>query len=699
MRQELKFFQKIVTAVFIMALGLFINPAKSIGAGLLIADGGFGGVLEIKEHKVDVVINNQIAVTKVTQVFHNTEKRQVEALYTFPVPRGASVANFSMWIKGKEMVGEVLEKKRARQIYNSYKRKRRDPGLLEQKDYKTFEMRIFPIGPEADQKVEITYYQELPLDHNQATYVYPLATATRKDINAATTGSFSVNVEIKSAIPIANLESPSHKEDFVVADHSDIYKQASLEINKGSLAKDVVINYDLARPKTGVDLITSKQAGEDGYFYLTLTSGKELEKSDSGMDYVFVLDISGSMGNDRKLVISKNLVGAFIDELSPNDKFEIMTFNIKPDTLFGELKPGADEIKDRARTYLESKRARGGTTLAPAMTTAYQYGNPDRTLNVVLLSDGMTEQAERATLLNLIKSRPENTRVFCIGIGNEVNKRLLEQLAEDSGGLAAFISKGDNFKRQAKAFRRKLMRPVATDLEIEFSGVRIYDVEPLRLPNLYYGSQVRVWGRYSGDGEGTISLKGVIEGKEFTSSFKLVFPETDNENPEIERMWAWKRIDGLLKSEKAGSKDVIDEIIALGEEYSIVTKYTSFLVLENDMEYKRWKIERRNLRRIKRDRSALSALKDKLAMIRNKAVKNIGPVAVNKKHFVPKAPVAKRQAPTQNTAPLRASRPVRRVSPPPSRQSWNLDFNVGSGPVGPLFFGMAWWLGRKKSKK
>jgi len=165
-------------------------PARA--AGLLIADGGLGGVLEVKEHDVQVTINNGIAVTRVTQVFHNTEKRQVEALYTFPVPKGASVANFSMWINGKEMVGEVLEKQRAREIYNSYKQVRRDPGLLEQVDYRTFEMRIFPIGPEADQKVQITYYQELDYDHDTATYVYPLATVTRKGVDARTTGKFAI---------------------------------------------------------------------------------------------------------------------------------------------------------------------------------------------------------------------------------------------------------------------------------------------------------------------------------------------------------------------------------------------------------------------------------------------------------------------------------------------------------------------------
>src|SRR6059036_605653 len=187
-----------------------LNPGSSEAAGLLIADGGWGGVLETREHDVRVTINNGVAVTRVTQVFHNTESRQVEALYTFPVPKGASVANFSMWINGKEVVGEVLEKKRARQIYESYKQTRRDPGLLEQTDFKTFEMRIFPIGPNADQKVQITYYQELDVDHDWATYVYPLATSTRREVNARTTGRFALSMDVKSAVPISAMESPSH---------------------------------------------------------------------------------------------------------------------------------------------------------------------------------------------------------------------------------------------------------------------------------------------------------------------------------------------------------------------------------------------------------------------------------------------------------------------------------------------------------
>src|SRR4051812_26617490 len=188
--------------LFCIALSAMYCAPRARAAGLLVPDGGLGGLLEIKEHDVRVVINNGVAVTTVTQVFQNAENRQVEALYTFPVPKGASVANFSMWINGKEMTGEVVEKKRAREIYDSYKAKRRDPGLLEQTDYRTFEMRIFPIAPRAEQHVQVSYYQELQFDHDTATYVYPLQTSTRPGVDSRAQGKFAINVDVKSEIPI-----------------------------------------------------------------------------------------------------------------------------------------------------------------------------------------------------------------------------------------------------------------------------------------------------------------------------------------------------------------------------------------------------------------------------------------------------------------------------------------------------------------
>lgn len=673
----------------ILCTAALIAATASHGAGLLIADGGFGGTLEIVEHDVKVTINNGVAVTHVNQVFHNTENRIVEALYTFPVPEGASVANFSMWINGKEMVGEVVEKERAREIYNSYKQRKRDPGLLEQVDYKTFEMRIFPIPSGADQRVQITYYQELKMDNDWATYVYPLATVTRPGLYTKTNGKFAITLETKSAIPIVSMESPSHESEFVIAEHSENVVSASLETEGGSLAKDVVLAYNLSRPKTGIDLITSKQSGEDGYFSMTVTVGEDLKKLDKGMDYVFLMDISGSMANDGKLIMSKNSVSEFIKALSPEDRFEVLTFNVQPNTLFNSLTPATETAEQSAEQFMLTQAARGGTVLQPALNTAYRYNDPDRQLNVVILSDGMTEQKERQQLLQLIQARPRNARVFCIGVGNEVNRQLLAQLANDSGGLAAFISQGDRFDRQAAAFRRKLMRPAAGNLQIDFGGLQVYDVEPRVLPDLYHGAPVRIYGRYKNGGTANITLKADIRGVPLKKSAEMQFPTNDDSNPEIERMWAWHRIDQLLKAaDRSGSrKNVLGEVIALGETYSIVTEYTSFLVLENDQEYKRWKIERRNRERIGRDRSAQKKLRDELDEIRGKAVPDLGPETVSTE--------IRRQSVDQGPRRNRPGFPA----PAQARSQNNgrsLDLDFGTGPVGPLFIALISWMQRRR---
>lgn len=670
---------RIPLAALAAALFVWAATPPAHAAGLLIADGGFGGSLEIAEHTAKVTVNNGVAVTEVHQVFRNLEDRTVEALYVFPVPRGASVAGFTMWINGKEMTGEVVEKLRAREIYDSYKRVNRDPGLLEQADFRTFEMRIFPIAARAEQRVRITYYQELDWDADWATYVYPLATQARPGASPKVTGAFGLAVDVKSEVPIVAVESPSHGSAFVVAKHDARYVQASMEARGGSLNRDLVVAIHAERARTGVDLVASKPPDEDGYFCMTLTAGDELAAEDNGMDYVFVLDVSGSMADDGKLAMSRESLGAFVRALGEKDRFEIVAFNIQANALFRGLKPADAASKTAGGQFLDAQSPAGGTILTQAVGASYRYKDPDRVLNVVVMSDGMTEERDRPGLQKVIQARPSGVRVFCIGVGNDVDRGLLQQLAGSSGGLAAFVSRGDDFTRQAAAFRRKLLRPAATNVRIQFDGGDVYDVEPREMPNLFHGAPVRVYGRFAKAGKAKVRVQADLGGGRLDQVTEISLPAKDAGNAEIERMWAMKRVDGLLREgDTAGSREpLIPEIVRLGEGYSIVTEYTSFLVLENDAEYQRWKIDRRNSRRTEREKAGQDALAAQLDAIRAKAMADIGPEAAARP--APQAP------------PDVATPGGRTYTPPPSSRSGGGGF--GAGALDPLSVLVAAGLG------
>jgi len=671
---------------------LFIaRPAAA--AGLLVAEGGLGGVLKIKSQEVKVTINNGVAVTQVDQVFLNTENRIVEALYTFPVPQRGSVVNFSMWINGREMIGEVLEKQRARQIYESYKQVKRDPGLLEQVDYKRFEMRIFPIAAGAEQHVRVTYCQELDFDHDAATYVFPLATVTDRRADSRTTGHFSLTFELKSETPVVELTSPSHPDQFAILKRDNVgYYQAALEVKEGDLNRDVVLSYQLSRPKTGIDLITSRTGREDGYFLLTMTAGKELEDVAGGSDYVFVLDVSGSMAVDGKLTASRSSVSAFTNALDKNDRFDVIAFNIAANPLYSKLATPSEETRDEVDKFLASQRAVGGTVLRPALEAAYRYVDEDRPLNVVILSDGMTEQNEQRQLIDLIAKRPSQATVFCVGVGNEVNRPLLSQLAEDAGGLAAFISQGDDFQRQAQAFRRKLTRPAAKNVKITFDGGEVYDVEPQTLANLYHGQPLRMLGRYRQTGPAKVRVQAEVLGTPLDQTVDVILPDRDDANPEIERMWASYRVDRLMGDDRrTGSRGNLDEIVRLCEGYSIAGEYASFIVLENDAEYKRWQIDRRNATRVERDRTAQRNLRNQLDQLREMADRKIGPVDQDEVAMAdtsskrPSSNASPQPSPTNQVAPARSPSTGRDLQVPSfSRRNNGGGGGGGGGPIDPL---------------
>jgi hypothetical protein len=409
------------------------------------------------------------------------------------------------------------------------------------------------------------------------------------------------------------------------------------------------------------------------------------------MDYVFLLDISGSMARDQKLAISHQSVVAFIDSLGPEDRFECLAFNLAPTPLFRSLRNADTANLRAAKEFFVAQRARGGTVLQPAISAAYAYRDDDRPLNVVLLSDGMTEVSEQAELLRLIQARPAGARVFCIGVGNEVNRPLLNQMASEAGGLAAFVSTEDSFRRQAQLMRQKLVRPAIENVSVEFRDGAIHDVEPRKLGDLFYGTPLRLLGRYGSSGQVAVTLTGTVQGGPWKQTVKLNLPEQDEGNSEIERMWAYQRVQQLLANERAGTASERDEIVRLCEAYSIVSPYASMLVLENNDEYKRWKIEQRNATRIERDRQSRSSIQQKLADLRRRGSEAFEIERAEKLTSTstdPQPPSPSNANPTLGPSTASSpSVPQQAEAPPQSNRGADLDVGFsggGGGAVDPL---------------
>ncbi len=587
-------------------------PAPAHAAGLLRPAGG-GAPLAIESHDVNVEIIDGIAVTRIEQVFRNDSDRPLEAVYSFPLPAAASLSAFSMWIGGREMDGEVVEKTRARGIYESVvhpevapeQQERwdrltpfwKDPGLVEAVSYREFQATIFPVPARGTQKVRLTYYQSLAPEKDIVTYVYPMETRVAEDSRAR--GRFSLNVTLRSSVPLTGCAFPGALDDQVVSEASgDRRVVAHMERPDGDLDRDFVMLYRLKRETTGADLLTWRRPGEDGYFMLLATSPSSAPPQVAApVDYTFIVDVSGSMRRQRRLDLAGTALARFLEDGDPADRFNLIAFNVTPQALAPEALPNDRASRDDMKRFLARFTGVGGTDLFPALELAYAQALPGRRQAFVIVTDGGLNDLDEdhARFLRLGESR--DATIFGLALGNDANVPLLDALAKSTGGFVAPVSTADDLQSRGLLLRDRMRQRPVRRLRLETAGdVEIFDQAPARIPDLYAGTQIAVLGRYRGDGRGTFRLVGERDGERVSLETNVDLDASVLPVPEIRRLWAERRLFDLLQEKRAGRLpgDVAASVVRLGVDYSIVTPLTSFLVLESEEMFREHGVERRS---------------------------------------------------------------------------------------------------------
>ncbi len=539
--------------------------------------------LEIPYQRVSVTIDNQVATTRVEQLFRNPNDWMLEGTYFFPLPPGAAVSELTMWVDGTPIEARILAKDEARAIYDAIVRQMRDPALLEYVGTDAIQANVFPIPPGDERKIEIEYSYLLTAENGAFHFIYPqsagLYTQTPLDEQ-------SIRVGLNSDEAIRTLYSPSHRVAIErPTDFSAIVRYEDVNVTP---TDDFELYYTVSPEEIGLTLLSYKDPGEDGFFLLLVAPGIEPGEV-VAKDVIVILDTSGSMEGE-KMVQAKEAAAWVIDHLNPEDRFALVSFSTGVSLYESELLPANQP--GNYRQYIESLQAVGGTNISGALLEAANLaagaGDDHRPTTIIFLTDGLATEGITDTpmLLQAVdQAMPDNARVFAFGVGDDVDTVLLDTLAAEQRGATTYVRPGQAVDEAVSAFYAKVGSPVLTDIVLDTGDIRIDQVYPVELPDLFAGTQLVIAGRYREGGPATITLTGTANGREQTFTYDDQLFRDEGGEPFIPRLWATRAIGHLMQQIRLQGEnpELVQSIVNLSTRYGVITPYTSFLIEEDDI--------------------------------------------------------------------------------------------------------------------
>lgn len=542
--------------------------------------------LGVNYHRVSVDVNGLAATTSVDQEFHNPNNTRLEGTYVFPLPPGAHIDRFSMDIDGKMTEAELLPADKAKSLYEEIVRQMKDPALLEYVGRDAFKVRIYPIEPRSNKRIRITYTQLLKADNGLAEYVYPLNT---EKFSSTLIKDVSVKVSIHGDTPLKSIYCPSHGAE--IKRHGENAAVVGFEARDVRPDSDFKVVFSRKPEPLGIDLICSRTTGAaDGYFLLMASPGHTAPATVQPKDICFVLDTSGSMAGP-KLDQAKKALRFCLANLNPDDRFEVIRFSTEAEPVLNSLAKADKENIARADAAVAAFKPIGGTAIGEALDKALALRKADneRPYLVVFLTDGLPtigETREDPLVDQVRKSNSSSTRIFSFGIGNDVNTHLLDRIATETRAISQYVSEKEDIEVKLSNFYGKIKDPVFCDLKLSFSNpdIRITQLQPGKLPDLFNGDMLVVFGRYAGAGTAQVKISGIFNGQPRDFSADATFAETQANNEYIAQLWATRRVGWLLDQIRLNGEnsELRDEVTRLAREFGIVTPYTAYLILEDE---------------------------------------------------------------------------------------------------------------------
>ncbi|MCB9230882.1 MAG: VWA domain-containing protein [Bacteroidia bacterium] len=556
--------------------------------------------LPLKSTSAEVNIAGVIADVTVTQVYKNEGKSALEAIYVFPASTKAAVYGMKMQIGERTIIANIREKNQARAEYEQAKSEGKRTSLLEQSRPNVFQMNVANVMPGDQIQVILQYTELLVPEDGTYQFVYPTVVGPRYSetpvANASAEENFIVNpykhagelpdydfdlkVNLEAGMPIQSVKSSSHK---LKINHPGL-NSAEIALDpaeKKGVNKDFVLDYRLAGGKIESGVLLYEHGDENFFLMMVQPPNRVTPEQIPPRDYVFIVDVSGSMFG-FPLDVSKKLMRDLITGLRPIDKFNVMLFSGGYRTLSPTSVPATQENLEKAVNLIDNQYGGGGTEMLPAMKAALALPRvPGLSRSMVIVTDGYVSIEKEA--IDLVRNSLNQSNFYAFGIGSSVNRYLIEGVAHAGMSEPLIILDETEAHDQAEKFREYIASPVLTQIKTQYNGFETYDVEPLTVPDVLAERPIIIHGKYKGTAKGSITLTGFAGNQPYEKTVDLSEFRPSRKNNALRYLWAREKIKMLDDfgnlTYNAGTEA---EITALGLKYNLMTRYTSFVAVDID---------------------------------------------------------------------------------------------------------------------
>lgn len=556
--------------------------------------------LPLKDTRVDIAVSGVIADVMVVQTYRNEGSRPINASYVFPASTRAAVYGMRMRIGDQIIVAKIKERQAAKREFDEAKEQGKSASLLEQDRPNVFSMSLANIMPGDQVEIELRYTELLVPTDGIYEVVFPTVVGPRYSSEYESgagkngwvkspylregkkpTSTLHISSRISAGVPIQDLTCASHK----IAPQWISASVAQLSLDEADAFqgnRDFVLRYRLAGNQIASGLLLFQ--GEDENFFLYMAQPPQrVESADiPAREYIFVVDVSGSM-EGFPLNTSKQLLKDLIGQLKPTDLFNVVLFAGDSSILSEKSLEANQQNIARAIHLLEQQRGSGGTELLPAIKEAMSVPrSANISRSIVLVTDGYISGEQG--VFDYIRENLNECNVFSFGIGSSVNRYLVEGVARAGMGEPFIVTQESEAAAIAAKFREYIQTPLLTDIEVRTNGFETYDVFPGRLPDLLAQRPIILFGKWRGPVGGTFEIRGKTGRGEYFSSFDVASAQPDEGNRALRYLWARSRISELSDYGSGSvSYEREREILSLGLKYNLLTQYTSFIAVREQV--------------------------------------------------------------------------------------------------------------------